>query len=85
MKTITRKEAIELLSKEQLNVLDKDTRESYILNWWVLDEDDLLVNQLDDYSCPNHATLAQAKSDFLANLHDMPLFKYRSFNAEKGI
>lgn len=38
--TINRKEAIELLCKEQLNVLDKDTRESYILNWWVLDEEE---------------------------------------------
>ena len=40
MITIRREKAIEILSKEQLKVLDKDDRKSYILNWWVLDEDD---------------------------------------------
>jgi len=34
-------EAIKTVSQEQLKFLDKDARKSHILNWWVLDEDDI--------------------------------------------
>jgi len=34
-------EAIKIVSQEQLKFLDKDARKSHILNWWVLDEDDI--------------------------------------------
>jgi len=36
-----RAEAIKMLSQEQLKFLDKDARQSHILNWWVLNDDDV--------------------------------------------
>ena len=43
---IHRKDAIELICKEELNSLILSDRESILLNWWYIDENDPEFHQL---------------------------------------